>query len=57
VKKLAVIGSVLSPSVMFAATDITGVISDASTYKDSLIVVAIAVLLFVIGRKLVRRLA
>lgn len=39
-----------------AATDITGVISDVSDYKDSAIVVGVAVLLFVLGRRVIRKL-
>lgn len=39
-----------------AATDITGVVSDVSGYMDAAIVVGVAVLLFVIGRKVVRKL-
>lgn len=56
VRKLAAVGLALVPCSMFAATDITEVISDASTYKDSAIVVGIAILLFVIGRRVVRKL-
>jgi len=55
-KKLFVLGACLAPSALFAATDITGVISDVSDYKDAAIVVGIAVLLFVLGRRIVRKL-
>jgi hypothetical protein len=37
-------------------TDITGVISDVSGYVDAAITVGIAVLLFVLGKRVVRRL-
>jgi hypothetical protein len=39
-----------------AQTDITGVMTSVSGYKDAAIVIGIAILLFVIGRKVVRRL-
>jgi len=45
-----------APVGLFAATDIDGVISDVSGYKDAAIVVGIAVLLFVLGRRIVRKL-
>ncbi|HEV2210251.1 MAG TPA: hypothetical protein VG167_15850 [Verrucomicrobiae bacterium] len=40
----------------FAQTDVTGVITAASGYQTAAVVVGIAVLLFVIGRKVVRKL-
>lgn len=49
---VALFGMVGSAS---AQTDITGVISEIDTYKDLAIVIAIAILLFVLGRKVVRR--
>lgn len=39
-----------------AQTDITSVVSSVSGYWDAVKVVAIAILLFVIGRKVVRKL-
>lgn len=48
-------GSLLVQSSM-AATDITGVVSDVSGYQAAAAVVGIAVLLFVLGRKVIRRL-
>jgi len=57
VKKLAIVGIVaLSGSPLFAATDIDGVISDVSGYQTAATVIGIAVLLFVLGRKVIRKL-
>ena len=39
-----------------AATDIDGVVSDVSGYADAAIVVGITVVLFVIGRRVIKRL-
>jgi len=38
-----------------AATDMTGVVSAVSGYWDAVQIVAIAILLFVVGRKVVRK--
>lgn len=38
-----------------AATDIAGVITEAGTLKDAALVVAIAILLWVVGRRVLRR--
>jgi len=43
-------------SAAFAQTDITGVITEIEGYLEPAIAVAIAILLFVLGRKVVRRL-
>jgi len=53
---LALAGLTAAAASANAATDITGVISDVSGYMDAAIVVGIAVLLFVVGRKVVRKL-
>jgi hypothetical protein len=37
-------------------TDITGVITLVTQYKDAAIIVGVAVLLFVLGRRVVRKL-
>lgn len=55
-KKLLVCGAAVTPMLAQAQSDITGVTSAVSGYKDAAIVVGIAVLLFVIGRKVVRKL-
>lgn len=39
-----------------AATDIAGVITDVTDYKDDAILVGIAIVLFIIGRKVVKKL-
>lgn len=39
-----------------AATDIAGVITDVSDYKDDAILVGVAIVLFIIGRKVVKKL-
>lgn len=39
-----------------AATDITGVINDVSGYADAAIVVGVTVVLFVLGRRVIKRL-
>lgn len=56
VKKLAVVASFLAPSVLFAQSNMDQVITSVSDYKDDAILVGVAVLLFVIGRKVVRKL-
>lgn len=43
-------------SMAHAQTDITGVVSEVSGYWDAVKVLAIAILLFLIGRKVVRKL-
>jgi len=55
-KKLAIAALALAATPVFAATDITGVISDVSGYMTAAVTVGIAVLLFVLGRKVVRKL-
>jgi len=40
-----------------AQTDITGVIDSLTTYKTAAIVVGVAILLFVLGRRVVSKLA
>ena len=55
-KKLMVGAAMVAPMAVFAQTDITGVISTVTTYKDAAIVVGIALLLFALGRKAVRKL-
>jgi len=55
-KTLAVIGLAGMTAAANAATDITGVIEDVTSYKDAAIVVGVAILLFVLGRKVVRKL-
>lgn len=46
----------LGASAVQAATDITEVTTEVSGYKDAAIVVGVAILLFVIGRRVVRKL-
>lgn len=41
----------------FAQSDITGVITEVSGYKTAAIVVGVAILLFTLGRAVVRKLA
>jgi len=48
--------SALFSATAQAATDITGVINDVEGYMDAAIVVGVAVLLFVLGRKVIRKL-
>lgn len=43
------------PLAAFAQTDITSVTSTVSSYVSAAIVVGVAVLLFVLGRKVVRK--
>jgi len=45
----------LAPSVLAVSTDITGTVSELSVITDAAIVVGIVVLVFMVGRKLVRR--
>lgn len=56
-KKLAVavVGFGLSAPALFAATNITGVIEEVNTYFNSAVAIGIAVLLFVLGRKIIRK--
>jgi len=42
--------------MFFAATDMTGVIDAVTGYQEAAIVIGIAVLLFVLGRRVVRKL-
>jgi len=42
--------------MLFAASDITGVLDTVSGYWDAAAVIAIAVLLFVLGRRVARKL-
>ena len=53
---LAAGGALAACSSAMAQTDISGVTTAVSGYKDAAIVVGIAILLFVIGRKVVRKL-
>lgn len=46
----------MTTAVMLGATDIAGVTSDVSGYVTAAIVVGIAVILFVLGRKVIRKL-
>lgn len=55
-KKLLVLSGVCFAAAANAATDITGVITDVDGYMDAAIVVGIAILLFVIGRRVVQKL-
>lgn len=50
----AVLGAAMATAN--AATDITGVITDVTGYVNAAIVVGISVLLFVLGRRAVRKL-
>jgi hypothetical protein len=43
-------------STASATTDITGVVSAVSGYWDAVVVVSVGILLFVIGRRVVRKL-
>lgn len=56
-KRLALVGLALSPATLLAATDISQVITDVQGYYDAAVVVGIAVLLFILGRSIVRRVA
>jgi len=55
-KKLVALAVCSMPAALFAQTDITDVISDVTGYKTAAIAVGIAILLFLIGRKVVRKL-
>jgi len=55
-KKLANVGLCASPVLAQAATDITGVITEISGYMDAAIVVGVGVLLFVLGRRVIKKL-
>jgi len=54
---VAVAGLAFTAPAMFAQSDITGVITEVSTYKTAAIVVGVAILLFTLGRAVVRKLA
>ena len=43
-------------SAQAVSTDVTGVVNELSTLTDAAIVVGIVILVFMVGRKLVRRL-
>jgi len=55
-KKIAVAGVVASPVLANAATDIAGVMTDVGGYQTTAMVIGVAVLLFVLGRKIVKKL-
>jgi len=46
----------MGASQAMAATDITEALTEVGTYKTSAIVIGIAIFLFVLGRKVVKRL-
>jgi len=50
------LGLAIATQTVNAATDITGVVDTVSGYWDAVVAVSIAVLLFVIGRRVVRKL-
>jgi len=54
VMTLAIVSAAALPAL--AATDITGVVNDVSGYWEAAQTVAIGILLFVIGRRVVRKL-
>ena len=55
-KSLVAVLGLSSVCAANASTDITGTISSISGYMDAAIVVGIAVLLFTLGRRIVRKL-
>lgn len=55
--RLAFAGMALVPCSMFAQSDITGVMTSLTTYKDAAIALGVAILLFVLGRAIVRKIA
>lgn len=56
--KLAVGAMVASTAALAnAQTDITGVIDELTTYRTAAMAVGVAVLLFVLGRTIVRKIA
>lgn len=52
---VAAITAVAASSAMAEATDIASTINELGTYKTSAMAIGIAVFLFVLGRKLVRK--
>jgi len=51
----AVVASLLSSAAM-AASDITGVVTEVEGYWDAVVPISIGILLFVIGRRVVKKL-
>lgn len=59
VQRLALAGAFLAMTgaTAFAQSDITGVVDTLDTYRTSAMAVGVAVLLFVLGRSIVRKIA